>query len=44
MIFLLVKLILTAIHFCLQRKVEDLTFLKKVNNVLVKDFALVNEI
>ena len=32
-----------VIHFCLKKKsVKGFTFLKKINNVLVKNFVLVN--
>ena len=40
--FLLAKLIVAVIHFCTQKRVEDITTFFKINNALVKNFTLVN--
>ena len=40
--FLLVESVVTLIHFCSQKRVEVFTIFFKINNALVKKFALVN--
>ena len=40
--FLLVKSIVTVVQFFIKKRVKDFTNFFKINNVLVKNFALLN--